>query len=86
MGTAALAALLVLLQAFVAVLIVDAAGFGLGEGIVGFGDLNELLRGRFVSTAGLVSAFSVVPRNLPFVILAKWENRGQGRAHGFLSG
>lgn len=44
------AALLVLLEAFVAVLVVDAAGFGGGEGIVGFGYLNEFLGGGFVAT------------------------------------
>jgi len=32
------AALLVLLDALVAVLVVDLAGLGLGEGVVGFGD------------------------------------------------
>ena len=49
-GAAALSALLMLFQPFVTVLVVDAAGFGLGEGVVGFGDLDELFRGRFIAT------------------------------------
>lgn len=44
------AALLVLLEALVAVLVVDAAGFGLGEGLVGFGDLDEFLVRGFVAS------------------------------------
>lgn len=48
----ATAALLVLLQAFVAVLVVDAAGFGRGEGVVGFGYLDEFLGGGFVAAGG----------------------------------
>lgn len=44
-GATALSALLVLLQAFVAVLVVYAAGLGLGEGVVGFGDLDKFFRG-----------------------------------------
>ena len=51
MRATTLSALLVLLQAFVAILVVDAAGFGLGEGVVGFGYLDEFLRGRFVAAA-----------------------------------
>ena len=43
------AALLVLRQPFVAVLVVDLAGFGLGEGVVGFGDGDELLGGGLVA-------------------------------------
>jgi len=39
------AALLVLLDAFMAVLVVDLARFGLGEGVVGFGDGDEFLMG-----------------------------------------
>ncbi len=52
------AALLVLFQPFVAVLVVDAAGFGRGEGVVGFGYLDEFLGGGFVATGwgeGLIS-------------------------------
>lgn len=44
------AALLVLFEALVAVLVVDAAGFGLGEGLVGFGDLDEFLVRGFVAS------------------------------------
>lgn len=40
---AAAAALLVLGEAVVAVLVVDFAGFGVGEGVVGFGYLDEFL-------------------------------------------
>ena len=47
---AAAAALLVLFEPFVAVLVVDAAGFGRGEGVVGFGYLDEFLGGGFVAT------------------------------------
>ena len=51
MRAAALSALLVLFEAFVAVLIVDAAGFRLRKGVVGFGDLDEFFGGRFIATA-----------------------------------
>lgn len=44
------AALLVLLEALVAVLVVDAPGFRLGEGFVGFGDLDEFLVRGFVAS------------------------------------
>lgn len=40
-----LAALLALLEAFVTVLVVDFAGFGVDEGFVGFGDFDELVVG-----------------------------------------
>ena len=43
------AALFVLLEAFVAVLVVDAAGFGVREGFIGFGDLDKFLVRRFVA-------------------------------------
>lgn len=43
------AALLVLRQPFVAVLVVDLAGFGLGECVVGFGDGDEFLGGGLVA-------------------------------------
>ncbi len=49
------AALLVLLDAFVAVLVVDLAGLGLGEGVVGFGDRDEFLVGGVVAAWGGVS-------------------------------
>ena len=39
------AGLLVLFEAFVAVLVVDAAGFGGGEGVVGFGYGDEFFVG-----------------------------------------
>ena len=50
MSAAAAAALLVLFQPFMPVLVVDAARFGRGEGVVGFGYLDEFLRGGFVAT------------------------------------
>ena len=49
-GAAGAMALLVLLEAFVAILVVDFAGFGLGEGVVGFGDFDELLGGGVIAT------------------------------------
>jgi len=49
------AALLVLLDAFVAVLVVDLAGLGLGEGVVGFGNGDKFLVGGVVA-AGVVLA------------------------------
>lgn len=51
-ATAALAALM-LLKSFVAVLIVDLAGFRVREGVVGFGYLDEFLRGGFISTGDI---------------------------------
>ena len=61
-GARAGAALLVLCEAFVAVLVVDAAGFGGGEGVVGFGYLDEFLGGGFVAAGwgerGLALGFS----------------------------
>jgi hypothetical protein len=45
------AALLVLLDAFVAVLVVDLAGFLTTQDIVGFGDFDKLLICGFVSTS-----------------------------------
>ncbi len=44
------APLLVLGEAFVAVLVVDFAGFGGGEGVVGIGDLDELFGGGVIAT------------------------------------
>ena len=52
------AALLVLLEAFVAVLVVDAAGFGGGEGVVGFGYLHEFLGGGLVAAGYRERMFS----------------------------
>jgi len=46
---AAAAILLVLLEAVVAVLVVDLAGFFVGEGVVGVGDGDELLLCGFVA-------------------------------------
>jgi S1-C subfamily serine protease len=40
--------LLALLETLVAVLVVDLAGFGVGEGFVGFGDEDELVVGGWV--------------------------------------
>ncbi len=50
MRTASAVALLVLFEAFVAVLVVDFAGFADGEGVVGFGDFDEFLGGGVVAT------------------------------------
>jgi hypothetical protein len=44
----AAALLLALLETLVAVLVVDLAGFGVGEGFVGFGDEDELVVGGWV--------------------------------------
>ena len=54
MGATALSTLLVLFQSFVAILIVNAAGFRLGEGIVGFCDLDKLFRGGLIATAEMI--------------------------------
>lgn len=50
MALARAVALLVLLDAVVAVLVVDLAGFFDAEDIVGFGDCNELCVCSFIST------------------------------------
>ena len=42
------------------VLVVDFAGFGVGEGFVCFGYFDEFLLGGFVATAGLLVAGGVV--------------------------
>jgi hypothetical protein len=44
------ASFLVLFEAFVAVLVVDFAGFGFGKGFVGFGDFDEFLLGGLVTS------------------------------------
>lgn len=44
-AASAAALLLALFEAFVAVLVVDLAGFGVREGFVGFGDLDEFVVG-----------------------------------------
>jgi len=49
---AASSALLALLKTFMAVLVVDLAGFGSGKGFVGFCYLNEFLFGRFIASVG----------------------------------
>lgn len=49
-GAAGTMALLVLLEAFVTILVVDFAGFGYGEGIVSFGDFDEFLGSGVVAT------------------------------------
>jgi hypothetical protein len=41
--------LLTLLQPFVAILVVDFAGFRDGESFIGFGDFDEFLFGRFIA-------------------------------------
>ncbi len=48
---AGLAALLVLVKAFMAVLIVDAAGLWSGEGVVGFCYLDEFVMRGIVTSA-----------------------------------
>jgi len=58
------AALFVLFEAFVAVLVVDAAGLGVREGFVGFGDFDEFLVRGFVAS-GQVCQFG-----------GKWEEEG----------
>ena len=49
-ATATSLACLVLLEAFVAVLVVDAPGFGRREGVVCFGYLDKFLGGGIVAT------------------------------------
>ena len=51
-----MASLLVLSESFVPVLVIDAPGFGTGEGVVGFGDFDEFLLGGFVATVNGVSS------------------------------
>jgi len=59
MAAAATAALLVLLEAFVAVLVVDAAGFGLDEGFVRGSDFDESLGGGVVAAGVGVPALAM---------------------------
>ena len=42
--------LFVLIESIVAILVVDAAGFGIREGVIGFGDVDELLMCSVVPT------------------------------------
>ena len=42
--------LLVLIESIMAILVVNTAGFGVREGVVGFGDIDKLLMCRVVST------------------------------------
>ena len=44
------AALLALLHSFVAVLVVNLAGFGVGERFIGFGDFDKLLFGGVIAS------------------------------------
>lgn len=54
-ASGAAAAGFVLREPFVAVLVVDSACFGFGEGFVGFGDLDEFLGcGLIASVMGLL--------------------------------
>jgi hypothetical protein len=46
---AAAAALLALFEAFMPVLVVDFAGFGVREGFIGFGNFDEFLFGGLVA-------------------------------------
>jgi hypothetical protein len=46
---------LLLLDAFVAVLVVDAAGFAIGEDVVGFGDGDESVVCLFIAAGFCVS-------------------------------
>lgn len=48
-AAAAAALLLAVLETLVAVAVVDGAGLGVGEGFVGFGDLDEFLLGGVVA-------------------------------------
>ena len=50
MATTSTAALLVLREALMAILVVDFAGFGGGERVVGFGDLDKFFGGGLVSS------------------------------------
>ena len=59
-ATAGAAALFVLGESFVAVLVVDFAGFGRGEGVVGFGDLDEFLGGGLVAAVGGIRTSGLV--------------------------
>ena len=58
-ATAATTALFVLREAVVAVLVVDFAGFGAGEGFVGFGDLDEFFGGGVVATVKEINALAM---------------------------
>jgi hypothetical protein len=51
-AAAAALPLLALLEPFVAVLVVDLAGLGVGEGFVGFGDEDEFVVGCWVVAGG----------------------------------
>ena len=68
----ATAALLPLLQAFMAVLVVDLAGLGVGESFVRLCYLDELLLGGGIPTAGLLVQALIRIR--------------EGGQYGFLSG
>ena len=52
-------ALPVLRETLVPVLVVDFACFGLGEGVIRFGDGDEFLGGRFVASGGFGEVESV---------------------------
>jgi hypothetical protein len=51
----AIATLLSLLEALVAVLIVDLAGLGVDEGFVGFRDLDKLVLGGIIAPIGCIA-------------------------------
>ena len=64
----------VLCEAFVAILVVDFAGFGVGEGFVGFGYLYEALGGGVISTL-LVALVSIVGFLIPVHLERDWGRR-----------
>ena len=74
MTTAGAAPGFVLCEPFVAVLIVNFAGFFVRKGFVGFGYLDEALRSGVITTIAYVSAFEEV------------HDRARIVTDGFLSG
>lgn len=81
-AAAGAATLLVLGEAFVAVLVVDLSCFGRGEGVVGVGDLDELLGCGVIATVPQRNQLRI--RKVFSLDVGKFV--GRGRAYGFLSG
>lgn len=79
-------ALLVLLDAFVAVLVVDLARLGLGEGVVGFGDGDEFLVRGVVAAGVVVSLARLFGKWKREQGKGEWEMIGTWGKYGFLSG